>query len=71
MQALESFEVFINGAAEISPPCTLADLVARKGLASRALIVLLNERSVVREQWPSVQLNAGDQLEMLNLVAGG
>ena len=64
-------EVFINGVAETSPSCTIAELVANKGLASRALVVLLNEQSIKRDQWPSVQLNSGDQLELLNLVAGG
>lgn len=64
-------EVLVNGAAETTPPCTLAELVTRRGLNTRSLVVVLNEQSIKRELWPSVRLSAGDQLELLNLVAGG
>ena len=60
MDVFESFEVFINGVAETGPSCTIAELVVRKGLTSRALVVLLNEQSIKRDQWSSVPLHAGD-----------
>lgn len=71
IETIAPIEVLVNGAAEITPPCTLAELVTRRGFNTRSLVVVLNEQSIKREQWPSVRLSAGDQLELLNLVAGG
>ena len=71
MEMSESFEIVVNGAAESCQPSSMADLVARKGLNSGALVVVLNEQSIKRNQWPAVQLRAGDRLELLTLVAGG
>ena len=64
-------EIVINGIAESCSPCSIAELVASKEFPLPALIVLLNGASIKRDQWPSVQLNDGDRLEFLNLVAGG
>ena len=71
MEPFKSLEIVVNGVAENSPPGCVADLVVRKGLASRALVVVLNEQCIRRDQWPAVQLRAGDRLELLTLVAGG
>ena len=59
-------ELIVNGVAEDAPPCTLAELVERRGLAPGALVVELNQ-----EEWPAVRLEPGDRLELLSFVGGG
>lgn len=64
-------ELIINGQQETGPPCTIAELVTRKGLASGALVVELNQQIIKQEQWQAIQLKAGDRLELLSFVGGG
>ena len=64
-------ELIVNGVAEDAPPCTLAELVERRGLAPGALVVELNRAIVKQEQWPATRLQAGDRLELLSFVGGG
>lgn len=61
----------INGQLEPLAPCTLAELVARKGLDSRSLVVELNGTIIKQEQWPQIPLAGGDRLELLSFVGGG
>ncbi len=44
-------DIFVNGERETSQPCTIAELVARKGLLTDGLVVELNQRIVRHEQW--------------------
>ncbi len=64
-------ELTINGQREALAPCTLAELVARKGLDSRSLVVELNGAIIKQEQWPQTPLTGGDRLELLSFVGGG
>ena len=64
-------ELIINGQKEMSPPCTVAELVTRKGLTPGSLVVELNEQIIKQQQWQFTQLNAGDRVELLNFVGGG
>lgn len=64
-------ELFVNGIKETGEPCTIAELVARKGLAPGALVVELNQQIIKQEQWPITQLKDGDRLELLSFVGGG
>lgn len=64
-------ELIVNGEQQNVPVKTIADLVAHKGLESQSLIVELNRNIIKQEQWSSVQLKAGDRLELLNFVGGG
>jgi sulfur carrier protein len=64
-------ELFVNGEKETGAPCTIAELVVRKGLAPGALVVELNQQIIKQEQWPEIQLKAGDRLELLSFVGGG
>jgi sulfur carrier protein len=64
-------ELIINGVSETVSPCTITELVTRKGLAPGALVVELNQQIIKQEQWPAVQLKEGDHLELLSFVGGG
>ncbi len=63
--------ILINGQREISPPCTIAELVARKGLSPQALVVELNRTLIRQELWPTIRLKDDDILELLSFVGGG
>ena len=64
-------ELIVNGQQETCPSCTIAELVARKGLATGPLVVELNQNIIKQEQWQAIQLKAGDRLELLSFVGGG
>lgn len=64
-------ELIVNGVVETGTPCTIAELVAQKGLAPGALVVELNQQIIKEEQWSVVRLKAGDRLELLSFVGGG
>jgi sulfur carrier protein len=66
-----AMEIIVNGITEVVPPCTIAELADRKGLATGALVVELNQRIIKQEQWPVIRLEAGDRLELLSFVGGG
>ena len=64
-------EIVVNGEREATEPCTIADVVTRRGLEAGALVVELNRAIVKQEQWPTTRLQAGDRLELLSFVGGG
>lgn len=66
-----TIQIIVNGSAETVPPCTIAELVARKGLSPGALVVEWNQQIVKQEEWSSVQLQEQDRLELLSFVGGG
>jgi len=64
-------DIMVNGVTETVSPCTIAELVGCKGLATGALVVELNQQIIKQEQWPVLQLKSGDRLELLSFVGGG
>ncbi len=64
-------EIIVNGQEETVAPCTIAHLVASKGLAPGALVVECNRQIIKQEQWQAIELKAGDRLELLSFVGGG
>lgn len=64
-------EIIVNGELETSPPCTLTELVTRKGLAPGALVVELNGQIIKQQLWAETELKSGDRLELLSFVGGG
>ena len=64
-------EIVVNGERESLEPCTIADLVMRRGLDAGSLVGECNRAIVKQEQWPTTRLQAGDRLELLSFVGGG
>ncbi len=64
-------DLFINGQRETSQPCTIAELVARRRLSAKELVVELNRTIIRQEQWQTIQLKDDDVLELLSFVGGG
>ena len=64
-------EILINGKREACTSWTIAELVAKKNIATDTLVVELNGSIIRQEQWPVVMLKDDDMLELLNFVGGG
>ena len=64
-------EITVNGSLEACAPCSLAQLVAAKGLIARSLVIELNQQIIKQEDWDSTSLHDGDILELLSFVGGG
>jgi sulfur carrier protein len=66
-----AMDILVNGKRETGPPCTIAELLAQKGLLTNGLVVELNRRIVKHEEWQTVQLKENDAIELLGFVGGG
>ena len=56
---------------EIEEACTVSGLVEMRELNPRQIAVEVNEVLVQRENYDEVELNAGDQVELVSLAGGG
>ncbi len=62
----------INGDPQQVPEnLTLLDLVRHLKLSEERVAIERNRRIVKREEWESVRVEAGDQLEIVQFVGGG
>ena len=61
-----------NGrATEVELPCTIEEFLAAQGLLPRSVVVEHNGEAVAPSEFSQRQLNAGDRLEIVKIVAGG
>ena len=63
--------ITVNGTSETIAPCTIAELIDRKGLKRESLVVEYNQQIVKQDRWESIVLRDGDSIELLNFVGGG
>jgi sulfur carrier protein len=61
----------INGERLELPDCTVADLLAARGLTGKRLAVERNGQIVPKSQHGATQLQDGDVLEIVVAVGGG
>jgi len=64
--------VIANGepvAAEV--PCSLEKFLVAQNLLPRSVVVEHNGEAVAPSEFPQRQVNAGDRLEIVKIVAGG
>ena len=52
-------------------PCTIAEFLVTQGLLPRSVVVEHNGQAVAPSEFSKRQLNAGDKLEIVKIVAGG
>lgn len=64
-------DLYINGIKECGEPCSLTELVERRGLNPGSLVIELNQQIIKQQHWPTTQLCEGDRLELLSFVGGG
>ena len=65
-------EVIANGkniAAKL--PCSLEKFLVAQNLLPRSVVVEHNGEAVAPSEFPQRQVNAGDRLEIVKIVAGG
>ncbi len=68
----DSVSVTVNGEpTRVRTPLTLADLLGRLELDSRAVVVELNRRIVRRADLAETAVRAGDAVELVHFVGGG
>jgi sulfur carrier protein len=64
--------IMLNGdAREIPEQQTLLDLLSTLKLSPKNVLLEHNGTALARDQWPSVILQNGDQIEIVRMVAGG
>ena len=65
-------ETTINGDPQQIPEnLTLLELLRHLKLSEERVAIERNRRIVKREEWESVRVEAGDQLEIVQFVGGG
>ncbi len=67
-----TMEVRINGQTECyEGPLALEEILRRKQIDRRFLVVEHNGRAVAREEFTALEICDGDRLELVRPVAGG
>jgi len=62
----------LNGeSCDLPAPLTIADLLGRLEIDPRRVAVERNFAVVKRDRYGSTQVEAGDQIEIVNFVGGG
>jgi len=62
----------INGrGVQLAAPMTIRELLATKGLHERMVVVEHNREIVPRERYEDVVVGADDNLEIVQMMAGG
>lgn len=65
-------EVIANGRPVAATlPCTLEAFLVAQRLLPRSVVVEHNGEAVAPSEFPCRQINAGDRLEIVRIVAGG
>jgi len=52
-------------------PCSIEEFLIAQNLLPRSVVVEHNGEAVAPSEFPRRQLNAGDRLEIVKIVAGG
>jgi sulfur carrier protein len=64
--------ILVNGKAiEADLPCTIEVFLVAQGLLPRSVVVEHNGEAVSPSEFSNRQLNPGDRVEIVKIVAGG
>ena len=67
-----SLSVIANGQSiGAKLPCSIEEFLVAQGLLPRSVVVEHNGEAVAPSEFSRRQLNAGDRLEIVKIVAGG
>ena len=65
-------EICLNGELhQVTPGCTLADLVDQAGCGRRGIAVAVDEEVVPRSAWEATEVGTGNRVEILRAAQGG
>jgi thiamine biosynthesis protein ThiS len=69
---MSSGRVIANGKEiQANVPCSLEDFLVGQSLLPRSVVVEQNGEAVAPSEFPRRQVQAGDRLEIVKIVAGG
>jgi thiamine biosynthesis protein ThiS len=68
---METFVLANGKPVEASLPCTLEEFLLAQKLLPRSVVVEHNGQAVAPSEFATRQLNVGDRLEIVRIVAGG
>ena len=69
---MKATTVMANGKpVEAKLPCTIEAFLVAQSLLPRSVVVEHNGEAVAPSEFPQRQLQAGDRLEIVKIVAGG
>jgi len=69
---MSTTSVIANGQPIVAKlPCTIEEFLVAQGLLPRSVVVEHNGEAVAPSEFSQRQLNAGDRLEIVKIVAGG
>ncbi|HTI69803.1 MAG TPA: sulfur carrier protein ThiS [Candidatus Limnocylindria bacterium] len=64
--------VIANGQnVSVDLPCTLEQFLLRQNLLPRSVVVERNGEAIAPSQFTAIQIQTGDRLEIVRIVAGG
>jgi sulfur carrier protein len=63
--------IVLNGQNEVVTSENVDDLVKTLALVREAILVEHNGVALLRSEWPHTFLSEGDEIEILNVAAGG
>jgi sulfur carrier protein len=66
-----TLRIVINGQNESVSSENVDDLVDNLALVREAILVEHNGVALLRSEWPQTALSDGDEIEILNVAAGG
>lgn len=70
--AKQKIVIFANGRAkQVVPDVSIMDLLASLKVNPKAVLVEINGTALFREEWQARELEHGDRLEIIRVVAGG
>ncbi|MBN2790099.1 MAG: sulfur carrier protein ThiS [Candidatus Delongbacteria bacterium] len=64
-------KIVVNGKEESTGSKTILDFILDKELEPKTIIIEYNLKIVKKDSWDSIELQDGDNLEILNFVGGG
>jgi thiamine biosynthesis protein ThiS len=69
---MDSFLILANGKpVQAKLPCTIEQFLVAQGLLPRSVVVEHNGEAVAPSEFAKRQLDGGDRLEIVKIVAGG
>ena len=69
---MSAVAVTVNGKpTSVKLGSTIADLVKQLGLFAQTVVVEFNGEPLLREQYGTTELEAGDSIEIAHMVGGG
>jgi len=68
----QTIELTVNGkSVTLDGPMSLADFLAARGLHEKMVVVEHNGEILRRDRFADVLLNVGDEVEIVQMMAGG